>query len=286
MSTLEGKVALISGAARGQGRSHALRLASEGAEIVALDICSDTDTIDYSNSSKEDLEETARLVEGLGRQCLARQVDVRDWAAVRSATQECVERFGRIDIVLPAAGIVRLANDQAAQNIQLWYDIVDTNLTGAMHVVRAAIPALIEGGRGGAFVLTGSTAGVRPIAPPAASADNIGWGGLAYTASKFGLNGICKQLAGALAAHSIRVNVVHPTGVLSGMTMNDAMMRIAEEAMADGDSDNAMAAMQNAMPVQILEAGDISDAISFLVSDRAKWITGVSLPVDAGFCIK
>ena len=140
------------------------------------------------------------------------------------------------------------------------------------------MPHLIAGGRGGVIVFTGSTAGVRPVANP-------GVGALAYTASKWGLVGVCKQLAATLAEHSIRVNIVHPTGVASGMTMNAAMAELAEQAMAGGDA-NGMAAMQNAMPVQILQPADISDAIAFLVSDQAKWITGVSLPVDAGFSIR
>jgi len=277
MGTLDGKVAFISGIARGQGRSHALRLASEGADIIGIDICHDIASMDYPNATPADLAETTKLIEQLDRRVITSEADVRDFAAVRHAIDAGVAELGRLDIVLSNAGIVRLHADSDDQE-QLWQDIVGTNLTGGFHVVNAAVPHLIAGGRGGSIVITGSTAGVRPVANP-------GVGALAYTASKWGLVGVCKQLAATLAEHSIRVNIVHPTGVASGMTMNAAMAELAEQAMAGGGADG-MAAMQNAMPVQILQPSDISDAIAFLVSDQAKWITGVSLPVDAGFSVR
>jgi SDR family mycofactocin-dependent oxidoreductase len=277
MGTLEGKVAFISGIARGQGRSHALRLAGEGADIIGVDICHDIGSMDYPNATPADLAETTKLIEQLDRRVITSEADVRDFDAVRHAIDSGVAELGRLDIVLSNAGIVRLHADTDYPE-QLWQDIVGTNLTGGFHVVNAAVPHLIAGGRGGVIVFTGSTAGVRPVANP-------GVGALAYTASKWGLVGVCKQLAATLAEHSIRVNIVHPTGVASGMTMNAAMAELAEQAMAGGDA-NGMAAMQNALPVQILQPADISDAIAFLVSDQAKWITGVSLPVDAGFSIR
>lgn len=277
MGTLDGKVAFISGIARGQGRSHALRLASEGADIIGIDICHDIDTMDYPNATAADLAETTKLIEQLDRRVITSEADVRDYDAVRHAIDSGVAELGRLDIVLSNAGIVRLHADSDHPD-QLWQDIVGVNLTGGFHVINAAVPHLIAGGRGGAIVITGSTAGVRPVANP-------GVGALAYTASKWGLVGVCKQLAATLAQHSIRVNIVHPTGVASGMTMNAAMAELAEQAMAAGDA-AGLAAMQNAMPVQILQPADISDAIAFLVSDQAKWITGVSLPVDAGFSVR
>jgi len=277
MGTLDGKVAFISGIARGQGRSHALRLAGEGADIIGVDICHDIGSMDYPNATPADLAETTKLIEQLDRRVITSEADVRDFDAVRHAIDSGVAELGRLDIVLSNAGIVRLHADTDYPE-QLWQDIVGTNLTGGFHVVNAAVPHLIAGGRGGVIVFTGSTAGVRPVANP-------GVGALAYTASKWGLVGVCKQLAATLAEHSIRVNIVHPTGVASGMTMNAAMAELAEQAMAGGDA-NGMAAMQNALPVQILQPADISDAIAFLVSDQAKWITGVSLPVDAGFSIR
>jgi SDR family mycofactocin-dependent oxidoreductase len=276
MGQLDGKVAVISGAARGQGRSHAIRLAQQGADIVALDICRDIDSIDYPNASADDLKETVKQVEGVGRRVLAHEVDVRDATAVAKAVDQGFAELGRIDIVLPQAGIVRLGEDPEDAP-QLWQDVLQTNLTGAWHVARAAIPHIRAGGRGGVIVFTGSTAGVRPTA-------NEHVGALAYTASKWGIVGMMKQLAATLAKDSIRVNAVHPTGVASGMTMNAAMAAVAEAAAAGGSE--GLAAMQNAMPIQILQPEDISDAVAFLVSDEAKWITGVSLPVDAGFSIR
>ncbi len=276
MNTLEGKVAFITGAARGQGRSHAVRLASEGVDIVAIDICRNIETMNYPNATRDDLDQTVKLVGELGRRIVALEVDVRDAAAVARAVETGWKEFGRLDIVLANAGIVRLGEDPEDAP-QLWQDILNTNLSGAWHTVRAAVPRIIEGGRGGVIILTGSTAGVRPTAGLSAS-------GLAYTASKWGLVGIGKQLAAALAEHSIRVNVIHPTGVASGMTMNDAMAKLMEEAAAGGA--NTISAMQNAMPIDILQPEDISDTVAFLVSDQAKWITGVSLPIDAGFSVR
>ncbi|GGL15706.1 mycofactocin-coupled SDR family oxidoreductase [Nocardia jinanensis] len=276
MTGLEGKVALITGAARGQGRSHAVRLASEGADIIALDICADIDTMDYPNATPADLRETVAQVEALGRRIVAVEADVRDAAATRAAVDGGYETLGRIDIVLSNAGIVRLS-DGPDDYAQMWQDVVSTNLSGGFHVVAAAVPHLISGGQGGSIVFTGSTAGVRPTA-------NLNTAALAYTASKWGLVGICKQYAASLAEHSIRVNIVHPTGVASGMTMNEAMGRLAQEAAAGGK--NSIAEMQNALPIEILQPSDISDTIAFLVSDQAKWITGVSLPVDAGFSVR
>jgi NAD(P)-dependent dehydrogenase (short-subunit alcohol dehydrogenase family) len=240
VGTLDGKVAFISGIARGQGRSHALRLAGEGADIIGVDICHDIETMDYPNATPADLAETTKLIEQLDRRVITSEADVRDYDAVRHAIDAGVAELGRLDIVLSNAGIVRLHADSDDQE-QLWQDIVGTNLTGGFHVANAAVPHLIAGGRGGVIVITGSTAGVRPVANP-------GVGALAYTASKWGLVGVCKQLAATLAEYSIRVNIVHP--------------------------------------VQILQPTDISDAIAFLVSEQAKWITGVSLPVDAGFPVR
>jgi SDR family mycofactocin-dependent oxidoreductase len=277
MKLAEGKVALISGAARGQGRSHAIRLAREGADIIGLDICEDISTMTYPNASKADLDETVSLVEAEGRQMHASVCDIRDAEATMAAVDAGHAAFGRLDIVLSNAGIVRLGTTPAELEAQTWKDTIETNLSGGYHLLRAAIPHLIAGGRGGSIILTGSTAGTRPTAGSDAA-------GLAYTASKWALRGIGIQLAAELAQHSIRVNVIHPTGVLSGMTMNDAMAALQEQAKAGGA--NTISAMQNALPVDILEANDISDTVVFLVSDRAKYITGVSLPIDAGFSVR
>jgi SDR family mycofactocin-dependent oxidoreductase len=278
MGSLDGKVAFITGAARGQGRSHALRLASEGADIIAVDICHDIDTMDYPNASAADLAETVKLVEALDRRIIASEVDVRDAAGMRAAADEGVAALGRLDIVLSNAGIVRLSPEPDADfAARTWADILGTNLTGGYHTAAATVPHLIAGGRGGSIVFTGSTAGTRPSASTTGS-------GLAYVAAKTALVGVAKALAAELAQYSIRVNVVHPTGVVSGMTMNPAMAALMAEAAKGGS--NTISAMTNALPVEILQPSDISDAIYFLVSDQAKYITGVSLPVDAGFTIR
>ena len=275
MPGLEGKVAFITGAARGQGRSHAVRLAQEGADILAIDICADTPSIDYPNATRAELDETARLVEAEGRKVVALKADVRDLAGLQKAFDEGMSSLGRVDIVLANAGIVRLGDggDPAA----VWGDIIGTNLTGAWNTISVALPAMRAGGPGGCIVITSSTAGLR-------ASPGSGVGQIAYTAAKTGLVGLMKQLAVTLAPESIRVNSVHPTGVKSGMTMNEAMMALAMQAAEGGD--NSISAMQNAMPIDILEPEDISDAVAFLVSDQAKWITGVALPVDAGFCVR
>ncbi|NGP07412.1 mycofactocin-coupled SDR family oxidoreductase [Rhodococcus sp. 14C212] len=277
MGNLTGKVAFISGVARGQGRSHAVRLASEGADIIGIDICEDISTMDYPNSQLSDLEETVRLVEATGRKIIASQVDVRDAQAVESAVNKGVAELGRLDIVLSNAGIIRLGAAPEEMELQLWEDTIAVDLSGAYHVVRACVPKLIDGGNGGVIILTGSIAATRPIFGYAA-------GQLAYTAAKMGLVGMGRQLAHALAEHGIRVNVIHPTGVASGMTENSTMERLAKEAAEGGR--NSISDLRNALDVEILAPSDISDAVSFLVSDQAKWITGVSLPVDAGFSLR
>jgi SDR family mycofactocin-dependent oxidoreductase len=276
MGSLDGKVAFISGVARGQGRSHALRLAALGADIVGVDICHDIPSMNYPNASAGDLARTVRDVEATGRRMVAVEADIRDAAAVRAAVDQGWAELGRLDIVLSNAGIVRLGSDTENPD-DIWQDTIGVNLSGGFHVVWATVPKLIEGGRGGVIILTGSTAGTRPIGGYSAST-------LSYTASKWGLAGLCKQLAEALAQHSIRVNIIHPTGVASGMTMNPAMAQLQAAAAAAGQ--NAISAMRNALPVDILQPGDISDAVEFLVSDKARWITGVSLPVDAGFSVR
>lgn len=275
MSELEGRVAFITGAARGQGRAHAVRLARQGANVLAVDICADVPAMDYSNATRAELGETAQLVEKEGRTCVALVADVRDRNGLQKAFDEGMASLNRVDIVVANAGIVRLT-DGGDPN-EVWRTIVDTNLTGAWNTIAVSLATLRAQGPGGNIVITSSTAGLRATA-------GFGIGALAYTATKTGLVGLMKQLAASLAPESIRVNSVHPTGVKSGMTMNEAMGQMMTAAMA-GES-NSISAMQNAMPVDILEPEDIAEAVAFLVSDRAKWITGVALPVDAGFCVR
>jgi len=271
MGSLEGKVAFISGAARGQGRAHAVRLSREGADIIAIDICEDIASMDYPNASEADLAETVALVEAQDRRIVARKADVRDFAGVSAAFQEGLAELGRVDIIVANAGIVRLGPPEDA--LAEWRDIVDVNLTGVWHTIQAALPALIEGGNGGSIVITSSSAGIKGTGSSNAGAQ-------AYTAAKRGLVGLMQVLANELAKHWIRVNTIHPTGVASGMTMNDAMQELMQ------GNDPALASMQNALPIEILQPEDIANAVAWLVSDEAKYITGITLPVDAGFCVR
>jgi SDR family mycofactocin-dependent oxidoreductase len=271
MGNLDGKVAFVTGAARGQGRAHAVRLAADGADIIALDICRDIDSMDYPNAAPDDLDETVKLVETRGRRIIARQADIRDADAVEQAVDDGVREFGRLDVVIANAGIVRLTGGGDAR--QIFRDIIDVNLIGAWNTVRAAIPALIDGGRGGSIVLTSSSAGLK-----GSGTDRPG--GQAYTASKRGLVGLMQVWANDLAQYFIRVNTIHPTGVATGMVMNEAM---AELVAAD---DPSLATMQNALPIQILQPEDIAGAVAWLVSDDAKFITGTAWPLDAGFAVR
>ena len=271
MGKLEGKVAFITGAARGQGRAHAVRLASEGADIVALDICADIDSMDYPNATPAELEETVNLVEKEGRRILARQADVRDDDAVDRLVLEGVDEFGRLDIVVANAGIVRLT--EGSDRRQIFRDIIDVNLVGVWNTVESAIPHLIEGDRGGSIVITSSSAGLRATGTDRA-------GGQAYAATKRGLVGLMQVWANQLGPHSIRVNTIHPTGVATGMVMNETMAKLFE------DNDPALSAMQNVLPIQILQPEDVAGAVAWLVSDEGRFITGTAWPLDAGFAVR
>jgi SDR family mycofactocin-dependent oxidoreductase len=270
MGALDGRVAFITGAARGQGRAHAVRLAQEGADIIAVDICADIPSIDYPNAAPEDLDETVALVEKQERRIVARQADVRDFQALDSAFRAGLSELGRVDIVIANAGVIRLGAEEDPLNE--WRDIIDVNLTGVWHTVRVALPAMIEGGRGGSIVMTSSTAGLRSTGTDKASPQ-------AYAAAKRGLVGLMQTLAIDLAKHWIRVNTIHPTGVATGMVLNPAMAQL----MASNDP--GLAAMQNALPIEMLQPEDIANAVAWLVSDDAKFVTGVALPLDAGFAL-
>ena len=274
-SSLEGRVAFITGAARGQGRAHAVRLAREGVDIIAVDICEDYPHMNYPNASEADLAETVALVEKLDRRIVARKADVRDFDQLKAAFDEGYAELGRLDIVIANAGIIRLGDE--VDPIAEWQEVIQTNLTGPFHTVRAALPALKAGGRGGSIVITSSSAGIKGSGSPFASAQ-------AYTAAKRGLVGYMQTLANDLAPEWIRVNTIHPTGVVSGMTMNEAMGAMMAQAAAGGD--NAISAMQNALPIDILQPEDIANAVAWLVSDEAKFITGIQLPLDAGFTVR
>jgi SDR family mycofactocin-dependent oxidoreductase len=270
MGKLEGKVAFITGAARGQGRSHAIRLAQEGADIIAVDICQQIASVPYPMATAEDLAETAKQVEALDRRIYTAQADVRDAGALKAAFDAGTAELGPVDIVLANAGIAPLAVHEASD---AWQDVIDVNLTGVFNTVETAIPSMKERGQGGAIVLTSSTAGNNGIGGPTR-------GGLGYTAAKHGVVGLMRSYANVLAPYSIRVNTVHPTGVNTPMVVNDAMQEFLAQ---DPQMSNSMA---NALPVAMVEPVDISNAIAWLVSDDARYVTGVTLPVDAGFTNK
>jgi NAD(P)-dependent dehydrogenase (short-subunit alcohol dehydrogenase family) len=228
------------------------------------------DSMDYANASPADLDETLKLVEAEDRRMVARLADVRDFDARAAAFQHGVSELGRVDIVLANAGIVRFGPSIDPRTE--WRDVIDVNLTGVWNTIQVALPALLEGGRGGSIVITSSSAGLRSTGTDKAGAQ-------AYTAAKRGLVGLMQSLAIDLAKHWIRVNTIHPTGVASGMVLNPAMEKLFAA------NDPGLAAMQNALPIEILQPEDIANAVAWLVSDEAKFVTGVSLPLDAGFSI-
>ena len=271
MGKLEGKVAFITGAARGQGRSHAVRLAQEGADIIAVDVCRQIDSVAYPMATSEDLAETVRQVEALDRRIAASEADVRSLEALQTAVRDGVAQLGRVDIVLANAGIAPIG--EGSDTPQAWSDVLDVNLTGVWNTVRAAIPTMIEQGDGGAIVLTSSTAGLKGIGGDAA-------GGQGYTAAKHGIVGLMRTFATTLAQHRIRVNTVHPTGVNTPMVVNEAMQQVLTQDPSMANS------LSNLLPVDMVEAVDISNAILFLVSDDGRYVTGVTLPVDAGITAK
>jgi SDR family mycofactocin-dependent oxidoreductase len=271
MGKLEGKVAFITGAARGQGRSHAVRLAQEGADIIAVDLCAQIDTVPYPMATPEDLAETVTAVEALDRRIVASQADVRSLPAVEEAVRAGVAELGRLDVVLANAGIAPMGDESNA--VQAWQDVIDVNLTGVWTTLRATAPVLVEQGQGGSIVLTSSTAGLKGLGGESG-------GGQGYTAAKHGVVGLMRSFANSLGPHGIRVNSVHPTAVDTPMVVNEFMQKwLAEDPTIAG-------AMTNLLPVQMIEAVDISNAIVWLASDDARYVTGVTLPVDAGFLVK
>ncbi|KKW65168.1 mycofactocin-coupled SDR family oxidoreductase [Mycolicibacterium elephantis] len=275
MGRFDEKVAFITGAARGQGRSHAVRLATEGANIVGVDICADIPSNGYPMATREELEETVGLVEAAGGKMLASVADVRDFRQLREALDAGVEQFGRLDIVCANAGIATMTFRELTidEELEQWTDVLDVNLVGAFHTARAAIPHLIAGQRGGCIIFTSSTAGLRGFG-------GFQGGGLGYAASKHGIVGLMRTLANALAPHSIRVSTIHPTAVRTMMAVNPAMTAFLEAYPEGGPH------LQNPMPVDMLEPEDVSAAVAYLASDDAKYVTGVTFPVDAGFCNK
>jgi SDR family mycofactocin-dependent oxidoreductase len=265
MPRLEGKVAFITGAARGQGRAEAIRLAADGADIIAVDICDQIASVPYPLATADDLAATVKLVEEAGGRIVPQQADVRDRTALANALAAGLEAFGRLDIVVANAGIAPMQSGADG-----WRDVIDVNLTGVHHTVEVTAGQIIAQGDGGAMVLTSSVAGLIGV-----GSDDPG--ALGYVAAKHGIVGLMRVYANLFARHSIRVNSVHPSGVDTPMINNDATRQwlgsIADKSPQD---------MGNALPVQVLQPEDIANAVAWLVSDDARYVTGVALPVDAG----
>jgi len=262
---LDGKVAFITGAARGQGRAHAVRLASEGADIIAVDLCAGVDTIKMKPATPEDLQETTRLVEKEGRRIVAQKVDVRDLDALQAAFDSGLAELGRIDIVVANAAVMNAAWSWEMTPEQ-WKSVIDVNLTGVFNTTKAAIPAMIRQGQGGSIIITSSTAGLYGQ-PFTAS----------YTAAKHGVVGLARCLANELAEHSIRVNTIHPTGVRTEMFLEPDIFPLLETR-----AETLGPVFMNALPVEVMEPEDIAAVVAFLASDDSKYITGDQIRIDCG----
>jgi SDR family mycofactocin-dependent oxidoreductase len=268
MGRVDGKVALITGGARGQGRAHALRLAEEGADIIVTDICQDVGTVTYRLATAEDLAQTARLVESRGRAVVAVPADVRDPVSMEAAVREGVDRLGHLDIVVANAGVCTMQHWDAVTD-QVWQDTIDINLTGVWRTCRLAIPHLIDRG-GGSIILISSVAGLKgqPFLVP-------------YVAAKHGVVGLMRGLANELARYMIRVNSIHPTGVETPMAlglghMNDLIADVPELGPI----------FSNTLPITVTQPEDIAAAVLFLASDESRYVTGLEMKVDAGCTIR
>jgi SDR family mycofactocin-dependent oxidoreductase len=272
-----GKVAFITGAARGQGRSHAIRLAQEGADIIAVDILEDVPGIPYAGATEADLAETVKQVEALDRRIVASQADVRDFPVLKAAVDDGVAQLGRLDIVSANAGIGTSPHHAWEIDADTWQTMIDINLTGVFNTAKAAIPHLIAGGNGGSIILTSSAAGLQAY-------ENIAH----YVSAKHGVVGLMRTLALELAPYFIRVNSIHPTQVDTPMIQNEATYKLFRPDLEHPTQEDFAPASQtlNALPIPWVEPVDISNAVLFLASDEGRYITGVTLPVDAGSVIK
>lgn len=283
MGRVENKVAFVTGAARGQGRSHAVRLAEEGADIIAVDVCDQLRTVSYEMSNVEDLAETARLVEKTGRRALTVRADVRSSSQLADAVERGIAEFGGIDIVSANAGIFTMGNaagtspDACYPTHEIaedsWEETIAVNLSGQWRTAKAVIPHMIERGCGGSIIFTSSTAGLR-------GQPNMAH----YNASKFGVIGLMQGLANELGPHMIRVNAVCPTSVATPMTRNEVVYRLFRPDLKAPTFDDAAAGFRgmNILPVAQIDALDVSNAVLYLASDESRYVTGTSMSIDAG----
>lgn len=271
MTSLSGKVAFVTGVARGQGRSHALALAAEGADVIGVDICDDINTVEYPLATEADLDETAKLVEAQGRRAYLRRADIRDYDALKAVVDEGVAALGGLDVVVANAGIITYGHGRPFERFR---DGIDVNLIGTWHTLEASVPHLVQQGRGGSIIITSSTTGLS------GRTSEITAGARSYVASKHAVIGLMRSYALALGQHRIRVNTVNPTGVNTTMVTFDGGASIHERA------EELPWDMSNTIPVPVIEPEDVSAAVVWLASDATRYVTGVVLPVDAGYGLK
>jgi len=279
MGRVQGKVAFITGAARGQGRSHAVRLAEEGADIIAVDICRDVESVKYAMATPEDLEETTRLVEKQGRRIVATQADVREPAQLRAALENGIAELGKLDIVVAQAGIAPMKGDPP---LQAWADVVDINLVGSVNAVQVSIPHLSEGA---SIIVTGSTAALMNVIAEDPGADP---GGTGYQFAKRAISEYVHELARVLATRGVRANVVHPTNTNTPMLQSEPMYQSFRKDLEHPTLEDALPAFpaMQAMRIPWVEPIDISNAVLFLASDESRYVTGIQLRVDGGGYLK
>jgi SDR family mycofactocin-dependent oxidoreductase len=282
MGRVQDKVVLVTGGARGQGRSHAVKLAEEGADIILFDICHDIETNEYPLATPHDLEEAGLEVEKTGRRAYTAQVDVRDRAAVSRELANAVAEFGRLDVVVANAGICPLG---AHLGVQAFVDAFDVDFIGVVNTVHAALPNLTEGA---SIIMTGSIAGLLAAKMPAGAGGPQGPGGAGYSFAKQLVDSYTLQLAGQLAPQSIRVNAIHPTNVNTPMLNSNPMYRQFRPDLEHPTRDDALVAFpaMQAMPIPYVEPQDISNMVCFLASDESRYITGSQFKVDAGAMLK
>lgn len=271
-----GKVVLITGAARGQGRAHALRMAAEGADLVLCDVDKAIDGLGYELPEGSALEQTAQETRALGAEVIARPADVRDAAALQALVEQCRERFGRLDVVIPQAGIVTYGRFAEVDD-RMWSDTLDVNLTGVWRTLQASLPLVIESGSGGSVVLVSSTAGAMGFASMPH-----------YVAAKHGVVGLMRSLANEMGPHGVRVNCLLAGMVNTPMGVNAGTFASFRSDLDNPSQTDADAVMRevNLIPVPWVEPEDMAAAALFLASDESRYITGAAIPVDAGYMAK
>lgn len=273
---LQDKVVFITGAARGQGRAHAVRFAEEGADVIAFDLCAQIDSVAYPMATPEDLDETVRLVEKTGRRIVAEHGDVRDRDRLAEVVAKGVAEFGRLDFVLANAGILPAAGTQGL-DITAFTDAIAVMLNGVYFTIEAALPALLRNPDGGAIVITSSAAGFTSVSTEFGTMSH---GAAGYTAAKHGVIGVMRHFARSLAEKNIRVNSVHPGGVATPMVLNQAM------ADWSGEHPSFSAAQQPLLQLPMMEPEAVSDAMVYLCGPSGRYLTGATLPLDAGQTLK